>query len=163
MNQQNQRLSARLAALAFVQANGEELPGGDDPQTLTVFFADVLIMFENQSRPFWPSFSAQDKLHIVRGSAAFMMANNLPALNNRLESKDRFDWRFKLCKLILTFMADRQRYEADVVEADGALDALLERYFLVWEAFHYPMRYDCLVRGIDLDERIPMPFTPCPN
>ena len=125
----NPRLTARMCALNFVLANGDELPGGDDCDGLTTAFSEILLRLGGLYEPIWPSVSAFDRFHVARDAASTLLEELLESLNKRLRPYERFMWRLKLCRLILDYMGQRfgKSYERGI-------DHMLDHFVLVYHA-----------------------------
>ena len=124
MNGQTPHQVAHQAATHFVLSRGEELPGGEHCEALTLMFVAILLDFEKRFSVRWRTKSSSERFRIAATVADSLLTHELATLNRRLTSVDRFDWRIALSQLLLNYMQDRVGY-------DNSLGSLLDYYQLV--------------------------------
>ena len=134
MTQAARLLAARMAALNFTLEHGSAI--SDDAFTVSELLGEVLLRFEEQALPTWDTYGHRDRFLLAFDTARCVLAELLPGLNRSLEDHDRFEWRIRLCRLLMQYMG-----EQDVPGLKSGFSAMTDYYCLVWDALFSCLHY----------------------
>lgn len=126
------------AATDFVTRYGNKFPGSTNPQGQTELMKRILFTFNGQFHDIWDSMSPAGKVVTVQRLVAQMLPELFPSLMGALHTpRDRFDRRWELIKLLISFMVLRMGKGSD-----GTMDYLHDYTMLIYCAHNYSRSYD---------------------
>lgn len=126
------RLRARMHALDFILINGEELPGGDEAEPLTIAITEALLELGKIYDPVWRSADPLMRFYWVHDAGLELLVEFLEELNRRLSPYDRFVWRLKLAVFLIDYMEKRLciPYDNARLEASRRFQLVMVSYSL---------------------------------